>query len=395
MRHFTKALRGIIVYLFLFAYVASAQESQDTAVYTVARGEDVRLNLTWTSTNHGLIQWQIYSGNDNWEDIFQATNRNLKIKADSNSLLRAKITSGACDPVFSAITGLKVLDIRTIKMDSITDTRAVVFCSADTSAGPFAETGVLIDTKAIPDSTSTHIINSSGKTSFTIELNNLVSGRNYYVRVYAMLSNGQLLMGNILPFTTYKIEALNRINLTDSTASVWYSITGDTASVVHGIFYSATIPDTNALSQPGISDGNRWKSNLAGLDAGTSYYAVPYFRKYNTYHLGSTIHFITYTDYSHETVDTSTFTIAHKITWKPYATARKISQAGFYADYGRVKRVGTSDTLLLVYHGGENNQDWLNVYMRKSYDNGTTWQDQQIMADISEYPSIGVSAIPS
>ncbi len=84
-------------------------------------------------------------------------------------------------------------------------------------------------------------------------------------------------------------------------------------------------------------------------------------------------------------VDTSGFSVGHKIVWQPYANAKKISQPGFYADYGRVKRVGNSDTLLLVYHGGENNQDWLNVYMRKSYDNGVTWQDQQVMADISKY----------
>ncbi len=119
--------------------------------------------------------------------------------------------------------------------------------------------------------------------------------------------SGKLLLGNILDFTTYKIEAVNRVNLTDSTATVWYRITGDTASITHGIFYGAAIADTNSLSEPGIPDGNKWKSFLDGLDAGTSYYAVPYFRKYNEYHLGVPFILTTYTDYSTASVDTSAF----------------------------------------------------------------------------------------
>lgn len=378
-------LRGITFCLLLLSGWASGQDLPDTARYTVAKGEDLRISLAWTSSNHGLIQWQVYSGNGNWTDISLAITKNLRVKADTNALFRAKITSGTCDPLYSAITGLNVLDINTHGIDSITDNRAVVFCSVDSSGYSFSETGVLIDTKAIPDSTSHPVTDTSEQPSYRVELKNLIGGKKYYVRAFVKLTDGKLLMGNILSFTTYKIEAVNRINLTDSTASVWYTILGDTATITHGIFYSSAIPDTNSLSLPGIYDGNKWKSSLAGLDAGTSYYAVPYFRKYNTYHLGVPIKFVTYTDYSNEPVDTSTPDIAHKITWKPYATAKKISQPGFYADYGRIERVGTSDTLLLVYHGGANNQDWLNVYLRKSFDNGQTWQDHQVMADISEY----------
>ena len=381
MGYMMRILRGIVFSLLFLANCLQAQEYQDTAVYVVARGEDVRISLAWTSANHGLIQWQVSAGNDNWTDIPEANTKNLRLKADSGIWLRAKITSGTCDPLFSILTGLNVLDIRTLKTDSITDNRALVFCSVDTSAGGITEKGVLIDTKAIPDSTSTHIKDTASETNYSVELKNLLPGKKYYVRAYEKLRDGKLLMGNILDFTTYMIEAINRTNITDSTATVWYRITGDTSGITHGVFYNVSMPDTNSLQQPGQFDGNKWRSVLPGLHSGTSYYAVPYVRIYNQYHLGVPIHFTTYTDYSQEVVDTTAFQIGHKIEWKPYATAKKISQSGFYADYGRVKRIGDSDTLLLVYHGGENNQDWLNVYMRKSYDNGETWQDQQVMAE--------------
>jgi len=380
-----RILHGIAFSLLFITSSLQAQEYPDSAVYVVAKGEDVRISLAWTSANHGLIQWQVYSGDGNWTDIPQAITKNLRVKADTSTWLRAKITSGTCDPLYSFITGLHVLDILTRKTDSITDNRALVFCSVDTVAGGFTEMGVLFDTKAIPDSTSPHIIDSTGETSYRLEVKNLIPGKKYYVRAYGKLPDGKLLMGNILEFTTYRIEAINRTNITYSTATVWYRITGDTSGTSHGVFYSVSIPDTTSLMQPGQFDGNNWKSVLSGLSAGTQYSAIPYIRIYNQYHLGIPIHFTTYTDYSEEVVDTTTIQIAHKIEWYPYATAKKISQPGFYADYGRVKRVGNSDTLLLVYHGGENNQDWLNVYMRKSYDNGDTWQDHQVMADISRY----------
>jgi hypothetical protein len=388
MGYFTRISGRIIICLLLLVNdQLQAQENPDTTVYIVAKGEDLMIRLAWTSANHGNIQWQVSPGNDTWADIPSAVIKNLKIKAETDSWFRAKVTSGTCDPLYSPVTGLNVLDVLTLKTDSITDTRVVVSCLMDTTAGKITETGVLIDTKSTPDSTSTRIIDSTGQDSYAISIDNLTPGKKYYVRAYEKLRDGKLLMGNILDFTTYRVEAINRTNITDSSATVWYRITGDTSGITHGVFYNVSTPDTTSLQQPGQFDGNKWKSVLPGLHDGTPYYAVPYIRIYNQYHLGVPIHFTTYTDYSKEVVDTTAFQIAHKIEWKPYATAKKISQPGFYADYGRVKRVGASDTLLLVYHGGQNNQDWLNVYMRKSYDNGITWQDQQIMADISKYSS--------
>jgi hypothetical protein len=72
--------------------------------------------------------------------------------------------------------------------------------------------------------------------------------------------------------------------------------------------------------------------------------------------------------------DNSTSTV--NITWD--ATARKISHSVYYAEYGRIQRVG-ANTLLLTYHCGGANDYWNNIAIRRSEDNGATWSDAQIL----------------
>jgi hypothetical protein len=83
--------------------------------------------------------------------------------------------------------------------------------------------------------------------------------------------------------------------------------------------------------------------------------------------------------------DSTTFTIGHTIIWDDPSTARKISQDGYYAEYGRVCKLGDSDTLLLVHHGGPNTGDWVNISLRRSFDNGLSWTEQEILMDINDY----------
>ncbi|MBN2484944.1 MAG: exo-alpha-sialidase [Bacteroidales bacterium] len=89
--------------------------------------------------------------------------------------------------------------------------------------------------------------------------------------------------------------------------------------------------------------------------------------------------------YGNDTASIPLRPVAHKIIWNDASTAKKLTQDNF-GDYGRVRRLGNSDTLLLVYHGGPNTLDWLNIYMRISYDNGETWQDEKMIANHREYP---------
>lgn len=72
------------------------------------------------------------------------------------------------------------------------------------------------------------------------------------------------------------------------------------------------------------------------------------------------------------------------ITWDK--AERKISHEVYFAEYGRVKRY-SGDTLLMVYHFGPKKNEWDNIALRKSFDNGKTWQKPQIVVadDNPEY----------
>ena len=67
------------------------------------------------------------------------------------------------------------------------------------------------------------------------------------------------------------------------------------------------------------------------------------------------------------------------IAWEN--TAQKISHNVYSAEYGRMHRV-KGDTLLLTYHFGPQGNEWDNIAIKRSIDNGQTWSEAEvIMAD--------------
>lgn len=70
-----------------------------------------------------------------------------------------------------------------------------------------------------------------------------------------------------------------------------------------------------------------------------------------------------------------------RITIKWDTAAKKISHDVYFAEYGRVKRFN-KDTLLLIYHCGKKGNEWDNIVLRRSTDNGKTWlAPQTVVAD--------------
>jgi hypothetical protein len=67
------------------------------------------------------------------------------------------------------------------------------------------------------------------------------------------------------------------------------------------------------------------------------------------------------------------------ITWDN--SGKQISHNIYFAEYGRVRR-WHDDTLLFIYHCGPKGNEWDNVVMRRSFDNGSTWSAfETIVAD--------------
>lgn len=89
---------------------------------------------------------------------------------------------------------------------------------------------------------------------------------------------------------------------------------------------------------------------------------------------------------SEEPEDTTQWIIDRIVPGAPishieWGTPRKVSHEVYSADYGRMLRLG-GDTLLLAYHGGDVDNTWDNIYLRKSFDRGATWGEAEVlMAD--------------
>lgn len=66
------------------------------------------------------------------------------------------------------------------------------------------------------------------------------------------------------------------------------------------------------------------------------------------------------------------------IVWD-HESEKKISHNAYNAEYPRVRRI-KGDTLFLVYRSGPQGHTWDNVALRKSFDNGETWEPVQIIA---------------
>jgi hypothetical protein len=58
----------------------------------------------------------------------------------------------------------------------------------------------------------------------------------------------------------------------------------------------------------------------------------------------------------------------------------KVSHQVYNAAYPRMLQLG-GDTLFLAYHGGDENNSWDNIYLRKSFDRGNSWSDPEVLME--------------
>ena len=339
---------------------------------------------------HGRIQWQ--NSRDNgltWASIEGATGYSCTYSSDTTSLIRALILSGTCDSLFSDYTLLKTLKIHTYRVDSLTDNLAWIHCRFQEGDSDLKEYGLLWGDKPSPDLSAEKIsFPPPLPDSLSIKLDQLQAGKTYYARAFGISSDDYPIYGNVLEFTPVKISFTNKLNISTDTVQLFYTITGLAAEQInqHGIIID-TVPDLmpSSLKITGTSENGLFKATAESLSAGKSYYVHAYVQKNNEIYYSSVKKITTWSVYD-DPPEESPFTISHKIVWNEPSSARKISQDGTFGEYGRVERIGNTDTLLLVYHGGPSNGDWINIYLRKSYDNGNTWEPQQTLMNLADYP---------
>ena len=383
-----KTIYLILVLAFGISLAIQAQQVND--LYSTYYNSIEPVDIQLSKFPYGSVQWQ-ESANEgsSWTDIPEANQFSFSYSTATSVYLRAVVLSGTCDSVFSQYTALETLRIYTSGVDDISDSSAVIHCEIDSLNTQLSEYGVLYDTRQ-PDIESSERVTfiPPVKETFSVSLNELVAGTNYYARAYGLTDDASVVYGNVLPFSPVKITIDQNYNMTRDSTRISYDVMGLSEEQLdeHGIFInlvSGSLPTSQKV--PGTSGNGQLSAIASALSAGTDYFVQAYINLDGDFYYSSEKKITTWSDYIGP-VDTASFEIKYRIEWDDPSTAVKLNPAGTFGEYGRVERVGDSDTLLLVYHGGPRTGDWINIYLRKSFDNGITWASQETLIDLADYP---------
>ena len=174
--------------------------------------------------------------------------------------------------------------VTTLPVTNITLTSAT--CGGEVTDGGGAEVterGICWNTSPNPTVSDNHTNNGTGEGSYTVNLTGLTEGTTYYVRAYAVNSEGTG-YGEEKSFTAQAINkptvttsSITNITFTSATGNAEVTDDGGEEVTERGICWSIshnpTVSDSHANSGAGVGS---YTVNMTGLTDGTTYYVRAY-----------------------------------------------------------------------------------------------------------------------
>ena len=189
------------------------------------------------------------------------------------------------DEVSFTTASYSLPSVTTTSASSVTTSSATVGGNVTADGGAtVTERGVVYSTTQNPTTSNSKKVSGSGKGAFSVSLTGLLEGRTYYVRAYAVNSEGTS-YGNQISFTTNKTVVLPTVTttavtqVTETTAVTGGNVTADGNATVteRGVVYSTTQNPTTSNSKKVSGSGiGSFTCNLTGLQANTTYYVRAY-----------------------------------------------------------------------------------------------------------------------
>jgi len=187
--------------------------------------------------------------------------------------------------IFTTSLTLSLATVTTTAASNITTT-GVTLGGNVTSDGnaTVTERGVVYAITQNPTTANTKAANGTGTGIFTSNVTGLTAGTTYYVRAYAINSQGTA-YGSQVTFTTSLSLSLATVtttaasNITTTGATLGGNVTSDGNATVteRGVVYATTQNPTTANTKVANGTGiGFFSSNLTGLPAGTTYYVRAY-----------------------------------------------------------------------------------------------------------------------
>ena len=189
------------------------------------------------------------------------------------------------DEVSFTTASYSLPSVTTTSASSVTTSSATAGGNVTADGGAtVTERGVVYSTTQNPTTSNSKKVSGSGKGAFSVSLTGLLEGRTYYVRAYAVNSEGTS-YGNQISFTTNKTVVLPTVTtatatqITETTAVTGGNVTADGNATVteRGVVYSTTQNPTTSNSKKVSGSGiGSFTCNLTGLQANTTYYVRAY-----------------------------------------------------------------------------------------------------------------------
>ncbi len=213
---------------------------------------------------------------------------------------------------FTTSQNISAPTVTTSLVTNITQTTATGGGNVTDDGGAnVTERGICWSTSHNPTTSGNHANSGTGTGSYTVQMSGLTANTTYYVRAYAVNSQGAS-YGSEVSFTTTAnlptVTTSNVSNITQTTATGGGNITSDGGASItaRGICWSTSQNPTtsNSHTTDGTGTGS-FTSSMTGLTANTTYYVRAYATNSAGTSYGSQVTFTTLQNVSLPTVTTS------------------------------------------------------------------------------------------
>lgn len=375
--------------LALLSLTASAQREQTW----VRKSQSVTLDLHWSKDHYGNIQWQKSTDDGKtWDDIKNATKPIYTFTPSQPTLLRAHIEGDPACPAIDIERDVQVMTLDATVTATYSDGVDMEISLADLPLDLIQEYGYTYNMSALSHGATlmprTKVGERPEASTYEMHCTGLLPKRTYSVRAYVALKDGTVIYGagkavNTIPGLEWHSEDWSigqrtmqaRFVCPEGTRRINFELGSDEDDMTS---YTATSTGDKAFS-----GGTIYATPvITGLTPATDYIArVTAIIDGEEVMIEKTVR--TMTDYTHfATPEDFYVPVGHRIDWGERKFHRiSMPENTYQVEYPRMVRAADG-TLILTYHGGTSDH-WQNCYIRRSYDDGVTWTDQQLLYSAS------------
>lgn len=352
----------------------------DREVSYARNNQTVTLTVDWTSSNYGTLKWQKSTdGGATWETIANTDGPSCSFKLTGITLCRAIVKGDpSCPDVVVEREVRPVTFNSTVKNTTANGTTVTLmrFSLGEARVKEYGYASLIADIGRDLHAWPRTKVGDALPEGNTVDIpvTGLEPSTHYQIVPYILTEDGSMIFGPEKDVTTKAGIAFDSEDwvIEKTRMTVPFSITG--ADNPAPKFFLGT--DSSSLREYTVTDkgdGHYTATIRSGLTAGTEYLAVVK-ATVNGQEVERQKTVKTMSDYSTAVVDETEQPISHRIVWDRNRELTNLTPEDDQVEYPRMCRAG-DEKIILTYHGGQSDH-WQNTYLRKSYDNGTTWSDR-------------------